>query len=96
MSEETLKRINALLKTFNGTFDIEADLVKENGETVAAGLKIKNVKNDGKQFIGVLHETFNSIVQSLSSEHEVIYNEDKGLVIAKKVVVTDYVIEDFE
>lgn len=95
MQTETLKRINFLLKSFNNTFDIEANLVEEGNELIAYGLKISTLKNDGSDFINTFHETFNSIVQNLSDEHEVIYNEEKGLVIARKVVKTDFVIEDF-
>lgn len=96
MSNETLKRINSLLKTFNNTFDIEANLVQEKDEMVADGLKIKGVKSDGSQFVDNFHNTFNSIVQSISTEHEVIYHDEKGLVIARKLIKTEYVIDDIE
>lgn len=92
---ETLKKINDLLKSFNTTFDIKANLSVENGEVVADGLIIESLKNNGVEFVGSLHDTFNTIVQSISSEHEVIYDETKGLVIAKKIVKTDFVIEEF-
>ncbi|AEO93654.1 gp395 [Bacillus phage G] len=91
---ETIKKINSLLKVFNDTFEIEAKLVEEGGEQVAAGVKINGLKNDGTHFINDFHSTFNSIVQSLSDEHEVIYHEEKGLAVARKVVKTEYVIEE--
>jgi hypothetical protein len=96
MQNETLKRINVLLKSFNSTFNIKAEVLQEKDELVADVPKIKSLKNDGSDFINTFHETFNSIVQNISEEHEVIYNEDRGLVIAKKVVKTDYVIEEFQ
>lgn len=92
---ETLQKINSLLKAFNETFDVKANLTKEGDEMVAVGLKIESLKNDGIQFVGTLHDTFNAIVQTISNDHEVIYDEEKGLAIARKVVKTDYVIEDF-
>lgn len=96
MQNETLKKINGLLKMFNGTFEIEANLVKEGDETIAAGLKIEGLKNDGSSFISEFYETFNSIVQSISTEHEVIFDDEKGLVIARKVIETKYIIDDLE
>ena len=96
MSKETLKKINSLLKNFNSTFELKANLIEEDGEKIVDGLIIDGLKGDGSGFINELHETFNTIVQSLSKDHEVIYNEDKGLVIAKKVVVTEYVIDDLD
>lgn len=96
MTNETLKRINNLLKMFNNTFDIDANLVQDGDETIAAGLKIKNVKDDGSEFITSFHDTFNSIVQSMSDEHEVIYDEEHGLVVARKVIKTAYVIDDLD
>ena len=97
---ETIKKINNLLKKFNETFDLEAHIEKDNGELVASGLKIKNIKNNGHDFVGELYDMFNTIIDSISDEHELIYDEEKGIVIAKKVVrqvvQTDYVIEDFE
>lgn len=96
MSNETLKRINDLLKVFNKTFETEANLVQEGDEMVAYGVKIKNLKNDGIEFIDAFHQTFNSIVRSISDEHEVIYDDEKGLVIARKIIKTEYVIDDIE
>jgi hypothetical protein len=97
---ETIKKINDLLKKFNETFDLEAHIEKDNNELVASGLKIKNIKNNGYDFVGELYDMFNTIVDSISNEHELIYDEEKGIVIAKKVirqvVQTDYIIEDFE
>lgn len=96
MANETLKKINDLLKRFSNTFDIEANIVEDGDEMIASGLKIKGVKNDGSQFINEFHATFNSIVQNMSDEHEVIYDAKVGLVVAKKVIKTEYIIDDIE
>jgi hypothetical protein len=97
---ETIKKINKLLKKFNDTFDLEANIMKDDDEFVASGLKIKNLKNNGTEFIGEMYDIFSTIIETLSDEHELIYDEFKGIVIAKKVVKqvvqTDYVIEDFD
>ena len=96
MSKETIKIINQLLKSFNNTFEIEANLSQENNEMVADKLIIKSVKNDGSNFISLFHNTFNTIVQSMSDEYEVIYHEEKGLVVAKKIVKTEYIVDDLD
>ena len=77
-----------MIKLFNDTFELEP--VVGDGEVNA--LKLKSLKNDGEQFMDELFEVFNNIVKSSSSEHELIYTEEKGLVIAKKIVT--YQIED--
>ncbi len=96
---ETIKKISNLLKKFNETFDLEAVIINEDGEMVASGLKIKSIKNDGNEFIGEMYHMFGAIVGSISQEHELIYDEEKGIVVAKKVtkqvIQTDYLIEDF-
>lgn len=94
---EVLKKINDLMKQFNNTFEIEANIVKDdNGEEVASGLKIKNIKNDGSEYINELFDMFGAIIGSVSDKHELIYMPDKGLVIAKKVMreVLDYEVEE--
>lgn len=94
---EALKKINTLMKKFNDTFEIEANIVSdENGEEVASGLKIANLKNDGNEYINELFSMFGSIIESVSKDHELIYMPDKGLVIAKKVIreVMDYEVEE--
>ncbi|MNJ90443.1 hypothetical protein D3C87_80400 [compost metagenome] len=96
MQKETLQVINNLLKSFNNTFEIDANLTQEDNEIIANSLKIKSLKDDGSNFINEFHETFNTLVNSLSEKHEVIYNEQYGLVIAKtvKVTKTEFIIED--
>lgn len=92
--DETLKRISTLLKKFNNSFVISTNVTEENGEQIADGLKIDNVKNNGVEFMDDLFNMFNDIIKNVSNEHELIYNEEKGLVIAKKVVTIDYILEE--
>ena len=92
--QETLVKVNELLKKFNSTFKIGAQVINEGGEEVANGLKIEAVKNEGTEFVNELFEVLNTIVSSVSNEHELVYNNDRGLVIARKVVTVDYIIED--
>lgn len=92
--DETLKKINELLKKFNNTFVISANQVEEDGEIVACGLRIDGIKNDGAEFINEMFETFNEIVKAVSDKHELVYNEEKGLVIAKQIIKVDYIIEE--
>lgn len=91
MQNETLKMVAELLNSFNKTFDLEAKAI--NGEEESAEITIKNMKNDGSELVKTLYDTFNAIVEVTSEEHEVMYIEGKGLVVAKKVV--KYVVEEF-
>ena len=90
---ETLKKINTLLKKFNNTFELSAgEVVQEGEDEVTTELQITGLKNDGSEFVAEMFELFTAITQSVSPEHELVYNEEKGLVIGKKVV--DYVFEE--
>jgi ethanolamine transporter EutH len=81
---ETIKKISDFLKKFNETFELEPQIEKEGNEYVAAGFSIKNIKNDGNIFVGYMYEMFSSIVGSISEDHELIYDEDKGDYVAIK------------
>lgn len=92
---ETIKRINDLLKKFNATFTISANIVEDvEGEATANGLKIDALKNDGTLFMGEMFDMFAAIIQTVSDEHELVYDVERGLVIAKKQVTVSYVIEE--
>lgn len=92
MSNEAIKRVADLLKAFNDTFKLGARVL-EDGEDASVSLTIQGQKNNGAEFINLLHETFDNIVKVSSKDHEVIYHEDKGLIVAKKVVKKVEVIE---
>jgi hypothetical protein len=87
---ETLVKINDLLKKFNITFNVSANIKEEDGEQIVNGFKIDNLKNDGSEFVNELFNILNLIILSVSEGYELIYNEEKGLVIAKEVIVRDY------
>ena len=90
---ESLKKIHSLLKRFNETFTIEANIITdENGEEVTNGLHIKKLNNDGAEFMDDIFSTFSQIVKGASDEHELVYDEQKGLAIAHKKIV--YEIEE--
>lgn len=91
---ESTKKINEMIKSFNETFNISVNIKDEDGEQIVDGLKIDDIKNDGSQFVNQLFDIFGTIVSASDTEYELIYNEQKGLAIAKKVVKVDYIIED--
>jgi len=86
----TLQKVSNLFKIFNDTFEISANIEDD----VVNGLVIDGLKNNGHDFIAELFETFNTIVTAVSDDHELIYNNEKGIVLAKKVVSVDYVVEE--
>jgi hypothetical protein len=90
----TLKKIKNLLDSFNESFEVDVNIEEDNDENVVRQLKITNLKGDRSEFVSELFTIFNSIISNVSDEHELIYNEEKGLVIAKKVVKVDYIIEE--
>ena len=89
---ELITKINSLLNEFNKSFNIEANIVKDNGEDVAVGLKITELKGDGSEFVSQMFDMFSQIISS-NDEYELVYDEIKGIAIAKKVTTIEYVYE---
>lgn len=87
---ESTKKINEMIKAFNETFNISPNI---NGEEVNQ-LIIKDIKNDGSKFVGLLFDIFGQIIESSDDEYELIYLEDKGLAIGKRIIKTEYIFED--
>lgn len=88
-----LKKVQTLIKQFNSTFEIEANIsIDDSGEQVTDGLKIKELKNDGSQFLDEIFDTLANMVHIASNEHELVYDKEKGFAIAKKKIV--YELED--
>lgn len=83
--DEMIKRINQLLSAFNKTFDLEANIEEENGQQVVTGLRINGIKNDGTEFINEIFDMFGQLISS-TGEYELLYNDEKGLIIGKEVV----------
>lgn len=91
--DEMISKINDLLIEFNKSFKLEANIVEENNEMVATGLKIKKVTNDGSEFMTELFSMFSQIINS-TDEYELVFSEDKGLNIAKKIVKVEYIFNE--
>ena len=90
---ESIKKIQSLVKKFNDTFEIEANICEdENGETITDGLRIKGLNNDGVAFMNEIFDMFSTIVHASSDEYELVYDEQRGLAMAKKKIT--YEIED--
>ena len=70
--DELLIKMNEIVKSLNETFEIDPVIVEDGDEEIVSGLKIKSLKNDGKDFI------------ENSSEYELAYKQEEGLVIVKK------------
>ena len=86
---ELIEKINEILTGLNNTFELEANIVEEDGEKIANGLKIKSIKNDGSEFMNSLIDIFSQIVEA-TGENEIVYDEEKGIVIAKPTTITEY------
>lgn len=91
--DEMIKKISGLLVEFNKTFKLEANIIDENGEKIAVGLKIKETKNDGSEFVDEMFDMFCQIINS-TNEYELVFDEQKGLGIAKKVVKVEYILNE--
>lgn len=83
--EEMIKRINQLLSEFNNTFELEANIEEEDNQQVVTGLRINGLKNDGTAFVNEVFEMFGQIISS-TGEYELLYDDNKGLIIGKEVV----------
>lgn len=91
-AEDPLKKIQILIKRFNDTFEIEPNIVNDNGDDITNSLRIKKLNNDGVEFMNDIFSTFAQIVKSISPEHELVYDKMKGLALARRKVI--YEIED--
>ena len=80
--DELLIKMNEIVKSLNETFEIDPVIVEDGDEEIVSGLKIKYLKNDGKDFI------------ENSSEYELAYKQEEGLVIVKKEKEVTFFNED--
>ena len=89
---ELLLKISQIVKKFNNTFEISA-ITEDNNET--SDIKIIKLKNNGIEFNAEFFNFFNDIIKQVDENYELIYNEEKGLAIAKKVIKVEYdILED--
>jgi hypothetical protein len=92
---DTLQRVNSLLKSFNKSFNISADVQKEDdGTETVVGLKIDAVNDDGTEFMSDLFDMFAQIISASDEDYDLVYDKDRGLCIAKKKIAVDYEIQD--
>ena len=81
--DELLIKMNEIVKSLNKTFEIDPVIVEDGDEEIVSGLKIKSLKNDGKDFIENLFDLISAVIEN-SSEYELAYKQEEGLVIVKK------------
>jgi hypothetical protein len=49
--------------------------------------------DDGSEFVSQMFDMFSQIINA-SGEYELVYDEEKGIAIAKKVVTVEYIFDD--
>jgi hypothetical protein len=86
---EQLQKINSILTSFNSTFKLE--IHESNGDEVN-GFTIKETIGDGRDFINEIVDLFEKVITNSTEDYELVYNEEKGLVLAKKVPSVNYEI----
>lgn len=92
---DTLQRINSLLKSFNKSFNISADVEKdEDGSETVVALKIDSVNDNGTEFMSDLFDVFAQLVSASDKNYDLVYDKERGLCIAKKKIAVDYEIQD--
>jgi hypothetical protein len=80
--EELENKLNDVLKEMNKTFQIEIDESESiNDENIATKLVIKNITNDGSEFIEKFCSLFGPLITMVTENKELVYQEDTGLVI---------------
>lgn len=80
--EELENKLNDVLKEMNKTFQIEIDESESiNDENIATKLVIKNMTNDGSEFIEKFCSLFGPLITMVTENKELVYQEDTGLVI---------------
>ena len=91
--DELLIKMNEIVKSLNKTFEIDPVIVEDGDEEIVSGLKIKSLKNDGKDFIENLFDLISAVIEN-SSEYELAYKQEEGLVIVKKEKEVTFFNED--
>lgn len=85
--DDALLKINSLLKSFNATFKLK---IEESEGNEVNSLSIQELSGDGIDFINELTDLFDKVIKDITNEYELIYNEEQGLILAKKVASIDY------
>jgi len=88
--DESLKKIESLLTSFNNTFKLKIDKSIEDEIT---DLSIDKVIGDGKDFINEMVDLFDKVIKNSTDKYELIFMDDeKQLVLARKVPSINYEI----
>lgn len=86
---ETLEKINSILTKFNNTFKLK---IEESTNDEVNNFSIEETIGNGSEFIDEVVDLFDKVIKGCTDEYELIYSEEKGLVLAKKVPSINYEI----
>ena len=84
---DSLKKINRIIMNFNNTFKLKIEVATDNEIN---SLSIEETIGDGKEFINEMVDLFDKVIKNSTDEYELIFNEEKGLVLAKKIMSVNY------
>lgn len=84
---DSLKKINSIIMNFNNTFKLK---IEESTDNEINSLSIEEIIGDGKEFINEMVDLFDKVIKNSTDEYELIFNEEKGLVLAKKIMSVNY------
>lgn len=84
---DSLKKINSIIMNFNNTFKLK---IEESTDNEINSLSIEETIGDGKEFINEMVDLFDKVIKNSTDEYELIFNEEKGLVLAKKIMSVNY------
>ena len=84
---DSLKKINSIIMNFNNTFKLK---IEESTDNEINSLSIEETIGDGKEFINEMVDLFDKVIKNSTDEYELIFNAEKGLVLAKKIMSVNY------
>ena len=84
---DSLKKINSIIMNFNNTFKLK---IEESTDNEINSLSIEEIIGDGKEFINEMVDLFDKVIKNSTDEYELIFNEEKGLVLVKKIMSVNY------
>ena len=84
---DSLKKINSIIMNFNNAFKLK---IEESTDNEINSLSIEEIIGDGKEFINEMVDLFDKVIKNSTDEYELIFNEEKGLVLAKKIMSVNY------
>ena len=84
---DSLKKINSIIMNFNNTFKLK---IEESTDNEINSMSIEETIGYGKEFINEMVDLFDKVIKNSTDEYELIFNEEKGLVLAKKIMSVNY------